>query len=52
MITLVDTEQAAGQYDVKWDGTNGQGTAVASGVYFYRLEAGGQRVSRKMLLLR
>jgi len=34
-----------------WDGRSEAGQAVASGVYFYRLEAGGQVQSRKLLKL-
>ncbi|MGD9548542.1 MAG: PQQ-dependent sugar dehydrogenase [Candidatus Krumholzibacteriia bacterium] len=36
---------------VDWDGTDGQGRAVASGVYQYRLEQDGRVVMRKMVLL-
>lgn len=50
--TLVDTRQAAGQYEVVWDGTSAAGEAVASGVYFYRLTAGDQSTTRKMTLLK
>ena len=37
--TLVDNECRAGTCDVWWDGTERTGARVASGVYFYRLEA-------------
>jgi len=31
----------AGEYDELWDGTTDDGTVVANGVYFYRVDAGG-----------
>jgi len=40
VAVLVDEEQAAGRYDVRWDGTGQTGASVASGVYIYRIEAG------------
>ena len=40
-----------GLQSVPWDGTDERGLAVPSGVYFYRVEAGTQRMSRKMVLL-
>jgi hypothetical protein len=39
-------------YRVTWDGTNDNGATVASGVYFYRLRAGKDMMSKKMVLLR
>lgn len=30
----------------------GSGSAVASGVYFYRLTAGGRSITRKMILMK
>ena len=50
--TLVATEQAAGRYIARWDGTSQQGVSVASGVYFYRLESGNYTQSRKMILIK
>ncbi len=49
---LVDGEQAAGPQQVAWNGTNGAGEPVSSGLYFYRITAGKETASRKMLLLR
>jgi len=37
--TLVDLEQEMGSYEVKWDGKSDDGLALASGIYFYRLNA-------------
>ncbi|RMD92181.1 MAG: hypothetical protein D6813_06360 [Calditrichaeota bacterium] len=42
----------AGNYKVKWDGTNEHGQAVASGIYFYHLQVEKQTKMRKMILLR
>jgi hypothetical protein len=36
---------------VLWDGTNGDGASVASGVYFVRAEAGGDVAMRKVVLV-
>ena len=49
---LVDEVQPAGSYQVLWDGTNTAGEAVASGVYVYRLRAGGGQQARRLLLLK
>ena len=49
---LVDEQREAGAYSVFWDGKNQQGRDVPSGVYFYKLEAGSQAESRKMILLK
>ena len=50
--TVIDKELPPGSYEVTWDGMDKYGNPVASGVYFYRLKAGGNLLSRKMLLLR
>jgi len=41
-----------GAHSVRWDGTNDSGRAVASGVYFYRLEGAPGLPARKMTLLK
>jgi len=54
--TLVEGEQAPGYYSVHWDGRDGLGKEVSSGIYFCRLEVRGDRLkvtkTRKMILLR
>ena len=51
--TLVDGQRPAGTYSVVWDGKDGSGRDVASGVYLVRLEVEGEVVpSRRMVLLR
>ena len=52
VTTLVSGYRAQGPHQVPWDGKNARGRRVASGVYFYQLRAGGQAISRKMVLLR
>lgn len=49
---LVNGAQAAGQYQVRWDGRDAAGYDVTSGVYLYRLVAGSQVDTRRMLLLK
>jgi hypothetical protein len=50
--TLVDRRLKAGTYAFEWDGANHAGQGVASGVYFYNLEAGDFRDLRKMTLVK
>ena len=49
--TLVDEIQAAGAYQISWDGRDHSGARVANGVYLYRLQAGEIARVRKMLVL-
>ena len=49
--TLVDEIQAAGAYQVPWDGRDHRGARVANGVYLYRLQAGSVSQVHKMLVL-
>jgi len=48
---LVDQVQSAKSYAISWDGTDLSGNRVASGVYFYSLEAGSLKSIRKILML-
>ncbi len=50
--TLVDAEAPAGSYTVQWDGTDNNGHAVATGIYFYLMRAGDFVECKKMLLLK
>jgi hypothetical protein len=45
--TLVNQEQPAGRYTITFDASN-----LASGVYFYRMQAAGFVQTRRLLLLR
>ncbi len=53
---LFEGEKRGGFHRVKWDGRNSRGEQVASGIYFYRLEAKSQGLktvkTRKMVLLK
>lgn len=50
--TLVDGVLPVGSHTITWDGTNQAGQALSSGVYFYRVIAGDETVTRKMTLLK
>jgi len=50
--TLVEGRRRAAYYEVEWDATDNRGVPVASGVYFYRLVAGKQTTTRKMVLIK
>jgi len=49
---IVNEGQPAGRYEVSWDGRDRAGRDLPSGVYFYRLDAGGFSKTEKMLLVR
>ena len=50
--TLVQKQLPSGRYRAQWDGRDEQGRSVGSGVYIYRLTAGGRGLARKMSLLK
>lgn len=47
---LVKADQQAGWKTVSWDGRDARGRNLASGVYFYRLEAGSYTATRKLVI--
>jgi len=49
---LVNGLLSAGNHQVIWDGADDMGRVAGSGVYFYRLKAGGVVATRKMVLLK
>jgi PKD repeat protein len=52
VATLADRQMDAGTYTLRWDGTNQAGSKAASGIYYYRVVAGGNVVTKKMILAR
>ncbi|HEX9912933.1 MAG TPA: 5'-nucleotidase C-terminal domain-containing protein, partial [candidate division Zixibacteria bacterium] len=49
---LVDEYQSAGTKNVIWDGRNGNGKKVTSGIYFYKLQAGDFVQTKKMSVVK
>jgi hypothetical protein len=49
---LVDEPLAPGTYERVWDGRDGQGNSVASGIYFYKLKAGSFTDTKKMVMMK
>jgi hypothetical protein len=49
---LIDEPRAAGRHVIVWDGTDRAGGAVASGVYWARLDAEEASRSVRMVFLR
>ena len=52
VATLVDGMVVAGTHVVTWNARDNFGIELPSGVYFYRLQAGGYSEARKMVLLK
>ncbi|HEX5031217.1 MAG TPA: T9SS type A sorting domain-containing protein [Candidatus Eisenbacteria bacterium] len=52
VATLFDQVAAAGVQRVDWTGVDSHGSPVASGIYYYKLDAGGVTTSRKMALIK
>jgi hypothetical protein len=44
--------QAAGRHEIQWRGLDTKGRQVTSGTYFYVIEAGQFKQSKRMLLLK
>jgi len=49
---LVDQQITAGVHEVKWRAQDDNGKPVQSGIYFYRLRAGEQVITKKMTLIK
>ena len=51
VATLADRRFDAGTGELRWDGRDGSGRRLAGGVYLARLEAAGEVVASKLILL-
>ncbi|MCK4307179.1 VCBS repeat-containing protein [candidate division WOR-3 bacterium] len=52
VATLVKGNKKAGYHQVKWDGKDKHGKKVATGIYFYRMEAGDFKATKKLTILK
>ncbi len=52
VIRLVDGKQDAGRYHIRWNGSDRNGRQVASGIYFYKIDAGDFIRIHKMILMK
>ncbi|MBC8180092.1 T9SS type A sorting domain-containing protein, partial [candidate division KSB1 bacterium] len=52
VITLVNEKQAAGFYQVRWNGINSLGNQVSTGIYLYKLQAENFQDMKKMVFIR
>jgi hypothetical protein len=52
VATLVNEVMPAGEHHVTWDGRDDGGRPVASGAYFYRLNAGNDLQVKRMVLVK
>ncbi|UCF05661.1 MAG: VCBS repeat-containing protein [bacterium] len=52
VTTLAKGAFPGGRHEVRWDGSNTRGDQVSSGIYFARIDIGGFKAVRKMVLLR
>ncbi len=52
VVTLIDQDVPAGENSIAWNGRDSAGRSVSSGLYVYRMTAGSQVLTRKMLLLK
>jgi hypothetical protein len=48
VATLIDENKEPGNYRVQWDGKDSSGKRTSSGIYFYRLQVGDLKLSKKM----
>jgi len=47
--TIIDEMREPGKYNLEWNGQDDYGSAVSSGIYLYRLEAGDFVETRKLI---
>ncbi len=52
MRVLVDDPLPTGEHSISWDGKLADGREASSGIFFYRIEAGGMSQVRKLVILK
>ena len=52
VATIAQRTMSAGEHMLHWNGRDDAGNRVAQGMYFYELTVGGQRFTRKMMVVR
>jgi hypothetical protein len=52
VATVVDDFRRAGHYEAQWSGRDDRGDLLPSGLYMYRLEAGGEVLTRRCTIVR
>ncbi|MBJ12042.1 MAG: hypothetical protein CMG62_03045, partial [Candidatus Marinimicrobia bacterium] len=52
VATLINEQQEPGYRSIMWDGLNRSGQKVSAGMYFYTIQAGSFRQTKKMILLK
>ena len=52
VVDLVNRTMDAGTYEANWNGRDASGARVAGGVYFYRLQASGESLTKEMVRLK
>jgi hypothetical protein len=52
VVTLLEGVRSAGKHEIVWHGVDANGSPVASGSYFYQFDAGQERQTRKMILMK
>ena len=50
--TLVNEAKAAGHYSIVWNGKDNNGRSAASGVYYYKMNAGKYSSTKKMIMMK
>ena len=50
--TLDQGDRSTGVHAVEWDGKTDSGEAASSGIYLYRVDAGGRAASDRLLLMK
>ena len=48
----MDEVKTAGEYQITWDGVDQKGSAVATGIYLYRFQAGDYVETKKMMIIK